>query len=314
MSAREPVPVQTETPQPTSTPTPTATPTHEPTPEPSSTPSSEPDPEPNSSPTGGGSSPSPSQSSSAPREPRERDRNPTHRDRPDRDPNDEPLVWWDLRPSFGGTYTTASLKSLKEQLIERDAPRRVMRELFAPFIIRGPAQFSDTWGAVRHAHGNELRPHLGQDVFCRAGDAVLAAEPGTVEFATDRLGGTIVRLHRNDGGYWYYAHLSGYAEGLGSGDRVEAGDVIGYCGNTGNASGTSPHVHFGSYPGPENPMDDLIGWLERAENKAARTLRRLTPGKEAQVGLTINLLAIERCPKEVAIEEEEPLDVLLTAS
>ena len=226
----------------------------------------------------------------------------------------KPLVWWDLRPSVGGTFTTASLKALRDRLVELDAPRRILRGLYAPFIIKGPAQFSDTWGAIRHDHGNKLRPHLGQDVFCREGDPVLAAEAGEIEFAAGGLGGTVVRLHRDDGGYWYYAHLSGYAENASSGDRVKAGDVIGYCGHTGNAAGTAPHVHFGSYPGPENPMESLVGWLHEAEDRATRALRRLTPGKEAHVGLTINLLAIDRCPLKIAEEEDDPLDVLLTAS
>ena len=209
--------------------------------------------------------------------------------------------------------------SLEEQLRALDVPRRVLRDVYAPFIVVGPAQFSDTWGAVRQHVGDRLRPHLGQDVFCEADAPVLATEPGVVELATDRLGGTIVRLHRDDGGYWYYAHLSRYASGLSTGDRVDAGDVIGHCGTTGNAAGGSPHVHFGSYPGPENPMDDLIAWLDTAEREAHRAVDRAVdrlgpnvPVEAAAIGTSIDVLAAEQCP--TGDEAADPLDVIVAAS
>jgi murein DD-endopeptidase MepM/ murein hydrolase activator NlpD len=228
-------------------------------------------------------------------------------------------VWWDLAPSFGGGYTTDTLMSLEAQLRALRVPRHVLRDVYAPFIIEGPSQFSDTWGAIRQHVGDKLRPHLGQDVFCEADAPVLAAEPGVVEFGTDRLGGTIVRLHRDDGGYWYYAHLSRYASGLSSGDRVETGDVVGHCGTTGNAAGGSPHVHFGSYPGPENPMDDLISWLDTAEREAQLAIDRAVrrhgdnvPVEAAAFGTSIEVLAAERCP--VGEESADPLTLLLAES
>lgn len=143
------------------------------------------------------------------------------------------------------------------------------RRVYRPFIVQGPAAWSDSWHAPRYAGGFHL--HEGQDVLCQGGAPVLAATAGRVEFDVDMLGGRIARLFLPDGGYWYYAHLSGWSSTIGSGSQVEIGDVIGYCGNSGDAVGGATHVHFGHYlPSgqAENTMSDLIGWLEAAERRA----------------------------------------------
>ena len=49
------------------------------------------------------------------------------------------------------------------------------------------------------------------------------------------------------GDVYYYAHLSGYAEGIEVGSPVEAGQVVAYVGNTGNSD--VPHLHLGWMPG-----------------------------------------------------------------
>jgi hypothetical protein len=109
-----------------------------------------------------------------------------------------------------------------------------------------------------------VRTHEGQDVLCVDGARVIAPEEGTVEYDTSLLGGRVARLHRTDGSYWYFAHLSGWnADAHPSGTRVHTG----YCGDTGNA--TTPHVHFGHYD-PDgdaiDPMSSLVSWLRQAED------------------------------------------------
>lgn len=194
----------------------------------------------------------------------------------------ESKIWWDERPSLEGSYSTATLVEVAQQMRQLGVTGDDLHAVYAPFIVTGYADFSDTWGSVRHDGVHDLRPHLGQDVFCEEDAPVLAAEDGSVEFVKDRLGGTVVRLHHERGGYWYYAHLSHYPSDLASGDQVSEGDVIGFCGNTGNARGGTPHVHFGSYPGPENPMRDLVDWLEEAEREAKKDLQHLLGGVDVR--------------------------------
>ena len=286
---KEPSPTPTPTPSPTPTPRPTEVAT--PTPSPSGTPSE--DAAETSSPKVEGARIPGSNKTKA-----------------------QPAIWWDIGPSFSGGYTSASLMQMEQHLSQLGASESALRKVYAPFIVVGPSNFSDTWGSVRHNEGNSLRPHLGQDVFCESGAEVLAAEPGRVQFVTDRLGGTVVRLHRDDGGYWYYAHLSGYAEGLTSGDRVKTGDVIGHCGATGNAQGGTPHVHFGSYPGPVNPMEDLIGWLEKAEAQARRAIERRA-ADSAGVGTVVVVYdkkLVDPCTRSVPADDTNPLELILTSS
>jgi peptidoglycan LD-endopeptidase LytH len=154
---------------------------------------------------------------------------------------------------------------------------RVRRAVYPPFIVAGRANWIDTWGAPRYGPGPIVRTHEGQDVFCDFGDPVLASEDGRVEFDNQQLGGKIARLRRPDGSYWYYAHLKGFNEKLANGSRVARGDVIGFCGNSGNAISTPPHVHFGWYGGgAKNPMLTLIDWLREAEAAAQGLVGRAT--------------------------------------
>lgn len=149
----------------------------------------------------------------------------------------------------------------------------VQHEVFAPFILAGPAAWVDTWHAPRYGPApGQVRQHEGQDVFCNYGEPVLATEDGTIQYDTGGLGGNIARLFRPDGTYWYYAHLSAFNDKLSNGDRVSTGDLIGFCGNSGDAIGVSPHVHFGWYHpngvDAMNPLTHLVKWLHEAEHHA----------------------------------------------
>jgi murein DD-endopeptidase MepM/ murein hydrolase activator NlpD len=77
---------------------------------------------------------------------------------------------------------------------------------------------------------------------------LVAIYDGYVERADySGLGGNQIYYRDHAGNVYYYAHLNGYAAGIGSGVQLSAGDLVGYVGSTGNSSG--PHLHFSYGPG-----------------------------------------------------------------
>jgi murein DD-endopeptidase MepM/ murein hydrolase activator NlpD len=88
------------------------------------------------------------------------------------------------------------------------------------------------------------------------GTKVYAYDGGVVTKTTVNrgLGGTTVWIRGSDGTRYYYAHLSRFT--VRNGQRVSTGQIVGAVGNTGNASGTAPHLHFEIRPGgsPINPF------------------------------------------------------------
>jgi peptidoglycan LD-endopeptidase LytH len=107
--------------------------------------------------------------------------------------------------------------------------------------IRGPVSFVDSWHAPRHQG-----PHLGVDLMSPRGTSNVAVVSGDAEMRGGGISGNGVRLHGDDGNLYYYFHLDGYAGGS---RHVSQGDVVGYTGNTGDASGGPPHTHFEIHPG-----------------------------------------------------------------
>jgi murein DD-endopeptidase MepM/ murein hydrolase activator NlpD len=81
------------------------------------------------------------------------------------------------------------------------------------------------------------------DIFGKRHDPLLAPGDGVVSYRWDSVGGRSFDLVAADGDYYYGAHLSAY----GREGEVEAGDVIGYMGDSGNAQGV--HLHFEYHPG-----------------------------------------------------------------
>ena len=103
------------------------------------------------------------------------------------------------------------------------------------------AAYGDSWGAPRSGG----RRHEGVDMLAPTGTPIYAVVSGTVNFNQNRLGGNAVSLAGDNGNRYYYAHLSRYE---GASRRVNQGDIIGYNGDTGNATGV-PHLHFEVHPG-----------------------------------------------------------------
>lgn len=134
------------------------------------------------------------------------------------------------------TYLGNSYKYTK--LVGHDLPQPNS----LPNPITG-AYLTDTWGAARSGG----RRHEGIDIFAERGTPIHGTTQGIVRrVGLDDLGGNVVYVVGPGRSGHYYAHLDNFAN-ISEGDWVEAGDVLGYVGDTGNAKGTPPHVHYGIY-------------------------------------------------------------------
>jgi murein DD-endopeptidase MepM/ murein hydrolase activator NlpD len=107
------------------------------------------------------------------------------------------------------------------------------------------------------SYGEFHHDYPATDIFCPTGSEFVAPTSGVIDFvsptdlwspATDNpadRGGLSVALVGDDGWRYYGSHLSQVAEGIVPGVRVEAGQLLGLTGQSGNAASTPPHLHFG---------------------------------------------------------------------
>src|ERR1044071_4828418 len=114
-------------------------------------------------------------------------------------------------------------------------------------FLRSPLEFSRITSGFTNARFHpvlqEWRAHRGIDYGAPVGARVKATGDGTVEFAGRQggYGNLVVLRHQTQYTTWY-GHLSAVAKGMRKGQRVAQGDVIGYVGSTGLATG--PHLHY----------------------------------------------------------------------
>jgi hypothetical protein len=141
------------------------------------------------------------------------------------------------------------------------------------FPVVGGSSYGNDWGDARGTGSHE-----GIDIMAARRAPAVAAEGGTVEFwTTSANAGCMLYLHGDSGTDYWYIHLNNdlgegndnrgrcvpgvsYAAGLADGARVEAGELVGYVGDSGDANGISPHLHFEVHPdggAPVNPYRHL---------------------------------------------------------
>lgn len=124
--------------------------------------------------------------------------------------------------------------------------------------------FGDTWMQSRTYGGD--RGHEGCDIMAdineRGNYPVISVSDGTIEqMGWLELGGYRIGIRSPHGAYFYYAHLSDYAEGLSVGDEIHAGELIAFMGDTGysktegTAGNFDVHLHFGIYLNDENKQE-----------------------------------------------------------
>jgi len=137
-------------------------------------------------------------------------------------------VWFENPEGEGGYYTLDG---------------KNIRKAF----LRSPLEFSRISSGFTRARFHPVlktwRAHTGVDYAAPTGTRVKVTGGGIVEFAGRQggYGNLVVVRHQSKYTTWY-GHLSGFAPGIHSGKRVAQGDIIGYVGSTGLATG--PHLHY----------------------------------------------------------------------
>lgn len=136
------------------------------------------------------------------------------------------------------------------------------------------------------------RPHLGTDFAAPTGTPIMASGAGRVVHVGRKGGyGHTVIIQHNNRYRTLYAHMSRYADGLRNGSRVEQGEVIGYVGRSGLATG--PHLHYeflveGNHYDPmaiDLPTGDPIpsSQMTAFRQHTAGALAQLQDGTETQL-------------------------------
>jgi murein DD-endopeptidase MepM/ murein hydrolase activator NlpD len=136
------------------------------------------------------------------------------------------------------------------------------------FPVYGAVAYGDSFGAPR---GDiESGWHHGADIFGQLGQPLLAVTDGVVySVGWNEIGGNRLWLRDGQGNEFYYAHLSAFSTLAVDGAHVNAGDVIGFMGNSGDATTTPYHLHFEVHPvsllylgydGAVNPTTYLEAW------------------------------------------------------
>jgi murein DD-endopeptidase MepM/ murein hydrolase activator NlpD len=110
--------------------------------------------------------------------------------------------------------------------------------------VDGATTFRDSWGEPRPGD----RAHTGTDMMAATGTPLVAIEGGYIWNPNwHYAGGLGLYINGDSGDRWYYAHMDSYAGGIRDGLRVEAGQLVGFVGSSGNAS--VPHLHIAHIAG-----------------------------------------------------------------
>jgi murein DD-endopeptidase MepM/ murein hydrolase activator NlpD len=145
--------------------------------------------------------------------------------------------------------------------------------------LRYPLEFSCITSAFSDARMHPIlhvnRPHLGVDFAAPAGTPVRAIGSGSVQFSGVQNGfGNHIEIDHGQGFVSAYSHLERIAPGVAAGQRVTPGQLIGWVGQTGLATG--PHLHFaifenGQYVDPLTiKFPPRLGMVEIADTSALR--------------------------------------------
>jgi hypothetical protein len=205
------------------------------------------------------------------------------------------------------------------------------------FPVAGAATYTDDFGDAR----SDGPPHPGNDLLATKKTPVIAVESGKVKFwTTSATAGCMLYLYGDSGTMYEYIHLNNdrtmrndnrgkcvagtaYAKGLKDGARVTAGQQIGYVGDSGDANGIHPHLHFEVHPNGGDAVDPYP-YLQSAQHllffaKLGTPFTLALQGtvvSSTDTSLTLQLASLQAFPMRLSLKgltQTLTLDVPATA-
>jgi hypothetical protein len=174
------------------------------------------------------------------------------------------------------------------------------------FPVVGQVQYTDDFGQPRSGG-----PHQGNDIMAAKKSPAVAAEAGKVKYWTSSASaGCMLYLYGQSGTTYYYIHLNndrtmrndnrgkcvrGTAYTVKDGSRVVAGQQVGYVGDSGDANGAHPHLHFEVHPNGGKATDPYA-YLQAAQ----RLLFAAKPG--TPFSLTLTGTVVSATANELAVK------------
>lgn len=176
---------------------------------------------------------------------------------------------------------------LAQQPVDATVAKRGYKQTGSPgqwvMPVAGPNEWSKgSWMPSTLTHRG--RTHGAIDVYAEKGTPIVAPVSGKVISTTSsKIGGYTARILGDDGITYYFAHMADAAV-VGAGQRVLAGNHIGFVGNSGSAKNTKPHLHFSmKRAGGEaiNPSSYLYGANEGMALPIANAYSSVKPDPES---------------------------------
>jgi murein DD-endopeptidase MepM/ murein hydrolase activator NlpD len=143
--------------------------------------------------------------------------------------------WYNIQTSRGTGWVLGTYFRIGSSIAPAPAPVSGVVGARAAMVPNG--QFISGWGAARASGA-----HQGEDLAAPYGSPIYAPATLTIVSNTwNSLGGWTVIGRDTKGRHWYFAHMSSQSRAWGT---VAKGQIIGYVGMTGDAQGTTPHLHY----------------------------------------------------------------------
>ena len=200
----------------------------------------------------------------------------------------------------GHRYTAFLFRKKDEREAYYDADGKSMRKAF----LKAPLHFSRISSGYSmsrlHPILKKRRPHQGIDYAAPTGTPIMTVADGTI-VARSRTGaaGNYLKIRHRNGYETVYNHMSRYAKGMNKGKKVTQGQVIGYVGSTGYATG--PHLDFrmkrnGNYLNPLTvkspsgapvPGEELQAFKAKIAPLVAALEKNDQPGEPAANGIAL---------------------------